>query len=159
MITDNCLLFTVLKNRVDVNFLPAFYHGVSGRSIYALCTRMTLIYKCSGVLNLGMGELTHRAYVCLSFTIGVPFVLALFFTLLVGFMSRHADGAYLSPPMVGGTAVSVDHGDGGAFLLFQVWSSCFGERTRWSHALYFVERSFSGEGVVGPGLSGASVAP
>jgi branched-chain amino acid transport system permease protein len=45
-----------------------------------------LIYKCSGVLNLAMGELTLiGAYVSLSFySMGIPFLLSLFFSLIIG---------------------------------------------------------------------------
>jgi branched-chain amino acid transport system permease protein len=55
--------------------------------IYALVALgWVLIYKCSGVLNLAMGELTLiGAYVTLAFyTAGVPFVLAIVGTLIVG---------------------------------------------------------------------------
>jgi branched-chain amino acid transport system permease protein len=47
-----------------------------------------LIYKCSGVLNLAMGELTLiGAYVSLSFySMGVPFLLSLLFSLIIGFV-------------------------------------------------------------------------
>jgi len=55
--------------------------------IYALVALgWVLIYKCSGVLNLAMGELTLiGAYVTISFySWGVPFVLSILCTLLVG---------------------------------------------------------------------------
>ncbi|MBW2567642.1 MAG: branched-chain amino acid ABC transporter permease, partial [Deltaproteobacteria bacterium] len=47
-----------------------------------------LIYKCSGVLNLAMGELTLiGAYVSLSFySMGFPFLLSLLFSLIIGFV-------------------------------------------------------------------------
>ena len=57
--------------------------------IYALVALgWTLIYKCSGVLNLAMGELTLiGAYVCLTFYLwGFPFLLALLFTIIIGFI-------------------------------------------------------------------------
>ena len=57
--------------------------------IYALVALgWVLIYKCSGVLNLAMGELTLiGAYVSLSFyQMGVPFLLALLLSLIVGFI-------------------------------------------------------------------------
>ncbi len=57
--------------------------------IYALIALgWVLIYKCSGVLNLAMGELTLiGAYVSLSFySMGVPFLLALLFSLIIGFI-------------------------------------------------------------------------
>jgi len=48
----------------------------------------TLIYKCSGVLNLAMGELTLiGAYVSLTLYLwGVPFLLALLLTIIIGFI-------------------------------------------------------------------------
>ena len=70
-------------------FLQLLITGVMVGSIYALVALgWTLIYKCSGVLNLAMGELTLiGAYVCLSFyNWGVPFLLALAGTLAVGFV-------------------------------------------------------------------------
>jgi branched-chain amino acid transport system permease protein len=57
--------------------------------IYALVALgWVLIYKCSGVLNLAMGEMTLiGAYVSLSFySMGVPFLLALAFSLIIGFV-------------------------------------------------------------------------
>ncbi len=61
--------------------------GVMVGGIYALVALgWVLIYKCSGVLNLAMGELTLiGAYVSLSFySMGIPFILALFFSLIIG---------------------------------------------------------------------------
>ena len=55
--------------------------------IYALVALgWVLIYKCSGVLNLAMGELTLiGAYVTLTFYMaGIPFILCVCLTLLVG---------------------------------------------------------------------------
>src|SRR3972149_3399169 len=63
--------------------------GLMGGRIYALVALgWTLIYKCSGVLNLAMGELTLiGGYVCLSFyTWGIPFPLAVVGTLIIGFI-------------------------------------------------------------------------
>jgi branched-chain amino acid transport system permease protein len=57
--------------------------------IYALVALgWTLIYKCSGVLNLAMGELTLiGAYVSLTLYLwGVPFVPALLLTIIIGFI-------------------------------------------------------------------------
>ncbi|MBI5166430.1 MAG: branched-chain amino acid ABC transporter permease [candidate division NC10 bacterium] len=70
-------------------FVQLLITGVMVGSIYALVALgWTLIYKCSGVLNLAMGELTLiGAYVCLSlYTWGIPFPLALLGTLIVGFV-------------------------------------------------------------------------
>lgn len=61
--------------------------GVMVGGIYALVALgWVLIYKCSGVLNLAMGELTLiGAYVSLSFySMGIPFLLALFFSMIIG---------------------------------------------------------------------------
>lgn len=61
--------------------------GVMVGGIYALVALgWVLIYKCSGVLNLAMGELTLiGAYVSLSFySMGIPFLLALLFSLIIG---------------------------------------------------------------------------
>jgi branched-chain amino acid transport system permease protein len=63
--------------------------GILVGGIYALVALgWVLIYKCSGVLNLAMGELTLiGAYVSLSFySMGVPFLLALLFSLIIGFI-------------------------------------------------------------------------
>ena len=70
-------------------FLQLLITGVMVGSIYALVALgWTLIYKCSGVLNLAMGELTLLgAYVCLTFYLwGIPFPLAVVGMLLIGFI-------------------------------------------------------------------------
>lgn len=70
-------------------FLQLLITGIMVGSIYALVALgWTLIYKCSGVLNLAMGELTLiGAYVSFSFyQWGIPFPLALLGMLLVGFV-------------------------------------------------------------------------
>ncbi|MBC8392463.1 MAG: branched-chain amino acid ABC transporter permease [Deltaproteobacteria bacterium] len=70
-------------------FLMTLTTGIMVGSIYALIALgWVLIYKCSGVLNLAMGELTLiGAYVSLSFySMGVPFLLALLFSLIIGFI-------------------------------------------------------------------------
>ena len=70
-------------------FLQLLLTGVMVGSIYALVALgWTLIYKCSGVLNLAMGELTLLgAYVCLSFyTWGIPFPVAVVGMLCIGFL-------------------------------------------------------------------------
>jgi branched-chain amino acid transport system permease protein len=62
--------------------------GIMVGGIYALVALgWVLIYKCSGVLNLAMGEMTLiGAYVSLSFySMGVPFLLSLLFSLIIGF--------------------------------------------------------------------------
>ena len=70
-------------------FLMTLTTGILVGGIYALVALgWVLIYKCSGVLNLAMGELTLiGAYVSLSFySMGVPFLLALLFSLIIGFL-------------------------------------------------------------------------
>ncbi len=61
--------------------------GILVGGIYALVALgWVLIYKCSGVLNLAMGELTLiGAYVTITFyQCGVPFFLSVIFTLIIG---------------------------------------------------------------------------
>ncbi len=68
-------------------FLMTLTTGIMVGGIYALVALgWVLIYKCSGVLNLAMGELTLiGAYVTLTFyQWGVPFLFAVVFTLLIG---------------------------------------------------------------------------
>jgi branched-chain amino acid transport system permease protein len=68
-------------------FLMTVVTGIMVGGIYALVALgWVLIYKCSGVLNLAMGELTLiGAYVTLSFyQMGIPFILSVVFTLLIG---------------------------------------------------------------------------
>ncbi|MBW1668526.1 MAG: branched-chain amino acid ABC transporter permease [Deltaproteobacteria bacterium] len=68
-------------------FLMTLITGILVGGIYALVALgWVLIYKCSGVLNLAMGELTLiGAYVTLTFyEMGIPFILAVVCTLLVG---------------------------------------------------------------------------
>ena len=70
-------------------FLMALTTGIMVGGIYALVALgWVLIYKCSGVLNLAMGELTLiGAYVSLSFyTMGVPFIASLLISLVIGFV-------------------------------------------------------------------------
>jgi branched-chain amino acid transport system permease protein len=70
-------------------FLMTATTGLMVGGIYALVALgWVLIYKCSGVLNLAMGEMTLiGAYVSLSFySMGMPFLLALFFSLAIGFV-------------------------------------------------------------------------
>ncbi len=70
-------------------FIQVMITGILMGGIYALVALgWTLIYKCSGVLNLAMGELTLiGAYVCLTFYLwGFPFILALLCTVIIGFI-------------------------------------------------------------------------
>jgi branched-chain amino acid transport system permease protein len=68
-------------------FLMTITTGIMVGGIYALVALgWVLIYKCSGVLNLAMGEMTLiGAYVSLSFySMGIPFLAALFLSLIIG---------------------------------------------------------------------------
>ena len=68
-------------------FLMTLTTGIMVGGIYALVALgWVLIYKCSGVLNLAMGEMTLiGAYISLSFySMGVPFLLALLLSLIIG---------------------------------------------------------------------------
>ncbi len=68
-------------------FLMMLINGILVGGIYALVALgWVLIYKCSGVLNLAMGELTLiGAYVALTFyQMGIPFFLAVGCTLIIG---------------------------------------------------------------------------
>ncbi len=70
-------------------FLMTITTGIMVGGIYALIALgWVIIYKCSGVLNLAMGEMTLiGAYVSLSFySMGVPFLLSLLFSLIIGFI-------------------------------------------------------------------------
>ncbi len=70
-------------------FFMTLTTGIMVGGIYALVALgWVLIYKCSGVLNLAMGEMTLiGAYISLSFyTMGVPFLLALVISLVIGFI-------------------------------------------------------------------------
>jgi branched-chain amino acid transport system permease protein len=70
-------------------FLMTLTTGIMVGGIYALIALgWVLIYKCSGVLNLAMGELTLiGAYVSLSFySMGIPFFLSLVFSVIIGFI-------------------------------------------------------------------------
>ncbi|MBW2407709.1 MAG: branched-chain amino acid ABC transporter permease [Deltaproteobacteria bacterium] len=68
-------------------FLMTITTGIMVGGIYALVALgWVLIYKCSGVLNLAMGEMTLiGAYISLSFyAMGIPFLLSLLFSLIIG---------------------------------------------------------------------------
>lgn len=70
-------------------FLMALTNGIMVGGIYALVAiGWVLIYKCSGVLNLAMGEMTLiGAYLSLTFySMGVPFLLALLISIIIGFI-------------------------------------------------------------------------
>src|SRR4030067_1841876 len=91
-------------------FLQLFITGVLVGSIYAVVALgWTLIYKCSGVLNLAVGELTLiGAYVCLSFyQWGIPFPLALIGTLIVGAVLGLLTERIFLRPLIGEPVLTV----------------------------------------------------
>jgi branched-chain amino acid transport system permease protein len=68
-------------------FIMTLITGILVGGIYALVALgWVLIYKCSGVLNLAMGELTLiGGYVTLTFyEMGIPFILSVACTLIIG---------------------------------------------------------------------------
>src|SRR5512143_4089955 len=70
-------------------FLQLFITGILVGRIYALVALgWTLLYKCSGVVNLAMEELPLMgAHVCLTmYQWHIPFVFALLITLVIGFV-------------------------------------------------------------------------
>jgi len=91
-------------------FFELLLSGIMVGSIYALVALgWTLIYKCSGVLNLAMGELTLiGAYVCLTYYHwGFPFPLALLATLVTGFVLGLATERLFLHRMIGQPILSV----------------------------------------------------
>ena len=92
-------------------FLQLIITGIMVGSIYALVALgWTIIYKCSGVLNLAMGELTLvGAYTCLAFYnwVGLPFTVALFGSLAVGFLLGLLIERLVLRPMIGQPILAV----------------------------------------------------
>ena len=91
-------------------FIELVLSGVMVGSIYALVALgWTLIYKCSGVLNLAMGELTLiGAYVCLTYyQWGLPFPVALAAMLVTGFILGLATERLFLRRMIGEPILSV----------------------------------------------------
>src|SRR5574341_1189549 len=91
-------------------FLQLIISGIMVGSIYALVALgWTIIYKCSGVLNLAMGELTLvGAYICLTFyTWGLPFVPALLASLVAGFALGLVIERTVLRPMIGQPILAV----------------------------------------------------
>ncbi|MBI5652095.1 MAG: branched-chain amino acid ABC transporter permease [Chloroflexi bacterium] len=91
-------------------FLQLVITGIMVGSIYALVALgWTLIYKSSGVLNLSMGELTLTgAYVSLTFyQWGLPFPIALLFTLIVGLVLGLVVERVFLRPLIGESVLTV----------------------------------------------------
>ena len=103
-------------------FLMTITTGIMVGGIYALIALgWVLIYKCSGVLNLAMGELTLiGAYVSLSFySMGVPFLFGPAVFAHHRVCPGDSDRKDLSGQADRRTRPCGHHGDRGAFLLFQ----------------------------------------
>jgi branched-chain amino acid transport system permease protein len=84
--------------------------GLLVGGIYALVALgWVLIYKCSGVLNLAMGQLTLiGAYVTLSFyMLGVPFVLCVVLTLVVGIALGYLSERVFLDRLIGESVLTV----------------------------------------------------
>ncbi|OGP69121.1 MAG: ABC transporter permease [Deltaproteobacteria bacterium RBG_13_47_9] len=134
-------------------FLQLFITGILVGSIYALVALgWTLIYKCSGVLNLAMGELTLMgAYVCLTlYHWGIPFILALAITLIIGFILGILTEVLFLKPMVGEPVLSVIMVTVGlAFFFKGIVMLAFGADTRvFSPPVFPMEPIFIGKVVV-----------
>ena len=103
-------------------FLQLFITGILVGSIYAVVALgWTLIYKCSGVLNLAMGELTLiGAYVCLTFyQWAYPFHLGSPLHPGRWICPGTLDRASLPATHGGRTGIECHYGHRRAFLLFQ----------------------------------------
>jgi branched-chain amino acid transport system permease protein len=135
-------------------FLQLFITGILVGSIYALVALgWTLIYKCSGVLNLAMGELTLiGAYVCLTFYHwGIPFILALLFTLAIGFALGILTEVLFLRPLVGEPVLSIIMVTVGLSFFFKgivelIWGT---DTVVFTPAIFSIEPIFIGKVVVG----------
>jgi branched-chain amino acid transport system permease protein len=91
-------------------FLMTVITGILVGGIYALVALgWVLIYKCSGVLNLAMGELTLiGAYVALTFyQMGFPFILSVVCTLIVGLVLGYLTERIFLDRLIGEPILSV----------------------------------------------------
>jgi branched-chain amino acid transport system permease protein len=91
-------------------FLMTMITGILVGGIYALVALgWVLIYKCSGVLNLAMGELTLiGAYVALTFyQMGMPFTVSVVCTLLVGIILGYLTERIFLDKLIGEPILSV----------------------------------------------------
>ncbi|MEW6669049.1 MAG: branched-chain amino acid ABC transporter permease [Thermodesulfobacteriota bacterium] len=91
-------------------FFMSLITGIMVGGIYALVALgWVLIYKCSGVLNLAMGELTLiGAYVTLTFyQMKIPFILAVVCTLLVGIALGYLTERVFLDKLIGEPILSV----------------------------------------------------
>lgn len=98
-------------------FTQMFVTGIMLGSIYALVALgWTLIYKCSGVLNLAMGELTLiGAYICITLygwlvpimPINTAFIFAMLGTLIMGIILGLLTEHLVLRPMIGEPVLTV----------------------------------------------------
>ena len=91
-------------------FLMTVINGILVGGIYALVALgWVLIYKCSGVLNLAMGELTLiGAYVALTFyQMGFPFILSVVCTLIIGLVLGYLTERIFLDRLIGEPILSV----------------------------------------------------
>jgi len=135
-------------------FLQLLITGILVGSIYALVALgWTLIYKCSGVLNLAMGELTLiGAYVCLTFyNWGIPFIPSLLLTLLVGFGLGVMTEIVFLRPMIGEPVLSIIMVTVGLSFFFKgivelIWGT---DTAVFSPQVFPIEPIFLGKIVIG----------
>ena len=100
-------------------FLMTITTGIMVGGIYALVALgWVLIYKCSGVLNLAMGEMTLiGAYVSLSFySMGIPFLLAILILPYYRTGFGNTDGKNFPGQTHRSTGSDGDYGHRGAFI-------------------------------------------
>ena len=144
--------------------LMALTTGIMVGGIYALVALgWVLIYKCSGVLNLAMGELTLiGAYVSLSFySAGVPFLLSLILSLIVGFILGILTERIFLDKLIGEPVLSVIMVTVGLSFFFKgtiefIW----GNDTRvFSPPVFPLSRFGSGRWLSGRSICGAFLRP
>lgn len=111
-------------------FLMTLTTGIMVGGIYALIALgWVLIYKCSGVLNLAMGELTLiGAYVSMSFyDMGVPFILSVVISLIIGLILGVLTERIFLDRMIGEPVLAVIMVTVGLSFSSVAWSSSSGE--------------------------------
>ena len=103
-------------------FSTAFQHWhPGGKHLRLGGLRVDSDLQMLGVLNLAMGEMTFiGAYVCLEFLqLGIPFILALLFTLVVGFALGLLTEHLFLRPDGRGARLERHHGDRRSLFLLQ----------------------------------------
>ncbi len=141
-----------------VRFLQFVVNGVMIGSVYALAALgWTLIYKCSGVLNLAMGELTLMGgYVCLTLyrhaiSLNMPvfpaFVAAVVGTLVIGMILGVLTERLVLRPMIGEPVLAVIMVTVGlSFLMRGIIGALWGTTTQiFKPAIFPTEPIFLGQ--------------